>query len=98
MKFFKFYILTLFLVSGLGATAEAQPGDEAGPATGTVVETMVSGGYLYMKLEEQGIWIATSPLPEPVAVGDQVEYTGGMEMRNFQRFSQARSGHWARES
>jgi hypothetical protein len=36
-----------------------------------------------MKLEEQGTWIATSPLPQPVAVGDRVEYTGGMEMRDF---------------
>lgn len=83
MTLLRLFALIIVLISGVPAIAKAEPGTELGPTTDTVTETMVSGGYLYMRLEEQGIWVATSPLPRPVAIGDQIEYTGGMEMRAF---------------
>jgi len=49
--------------------------------TGTVAETMSVGSYVYVLLEENQKWIASSPVP--VKVGDQVEYTGGALMNNF---------------
>lgn len=53
---------------------------ETGPASGTVVETMESGGYVYIKLEN-GIWIAATTFA--VSVGDKVQYSGAMEMNDF---------------
>jgi hypothetical protein len=44
-----------------------------------------------MKIEEQDIWIATSPLSEPVYVGEQVEYSDGMELRDFHSRSLGRT-------
>jgi len=52
-----------------------------GPEGGSVAEAIVAGGYTYLRLEEPERWIATSALE--VFVGDQVEYSGGMEMRDF---------------
>ncbi|RLJ21965.1 hypothetical protein DJ030_03050 [bacterium endosymbiont of Escarpia laminata] len=49
--------------------------------TGTVTEAIDVGSYTYLRLKEQGIWIAASRLP--VVVGDKVKFSGGMEMRDF---------------
>jgi len=54
---------------------------EAGSATGTVAEAIESGGYVYLKLEEQGVWIAANAFA--VSKGDKIQYSGGMEMNNF---------------
>jgi hypothetical protein len=51
------------------------------PATGTVVESIESGGYVYLKLEEQDIWIAANTFA--VSSGDKIQYSGGMEMNDF---------------
>ena len=48
---------------------------------GTVAETMTSGGYVYVRLEEDGNWVASAPIP--IVVGDKVKYTGGMMMKDF---------------
>jgi hypothetical protein len=51
--------------------------------SGTVVETMASGGYTYLSIENSGVrrWAA---IPQSdVRVGQQVELAPGMEMRNF---------------
>ena len=51
--------------------------------TGKVAETMNSGGYTYICLENNGkkIWVA---MPETkVKVGQQVTCQPGMEMKNF---------------
>ena len=53
---------------------------ESGPATGTVAETMDSGGYVYMKLES-GQWIAASSFE--VSKGDRIQYGDAMEMNDF---------------
>lgn len=49
--------------------------------TGTVAETMNVGAYVYVRLEENDTWVASTPVP--VAVGDQVTYTGGAMMKDF---------------
>ncbi len=53
---------------------------EAGPVTGTVAETMESGGYVYIKLED-GVWIAANKFA--VSKGDKIQYSGAMEMNDF---------------
>jgi hypothetical protein len=62
---------------------------EPGSGTGTVAETMESGGYVYIRLEEQELWIATTPFA--VSKGDRVQYSGGMEMNDFHSKSLDRS-------
>lgn len=91
MKFLKSFLLIAVLILNAPAllAAETAPG----PSIGTVSETMLSGGYVYIKIEEQDIWIATSPLPQALVAGDQIEYSGGMEMRDFHSKSLDRTFH-----
>jgi hypothetical protein len=49
--------------------------------TGTVAETMESGGYVYVRLQEDDSWLASSPIP--VSVGDTVVFKGGALMKDF---------------
>lgn len=72
-------ICILLCYASMNLAADTEP--DSGQSTGTVTETLVSGGYIYLRLEEQGIWIATSPIP--VSMGDKIQYSGGMEMRDF---------------
>jgi len=72
-------VLLLFLI--LAVTAPTLRAEQSGARVGTVAETMQSGGYTYIRLQEPEQWIATGPLQ--VSPGDQVQYAGGMEMRNF---------------
>jgi hypothetical protein len=53
---------------------------EAGPVTGTVAETIDSGGYVYIRLEND-VWIAANTFA--VSKGDKVQYSGAMEMNDF---------------
>ena len=69
--------------SGNAATA---PGASVAPTagtSGTVRETMNSGGYTYVRLDTAtgSQWAATTETP--VAVGDQIEIAGGNEMPGF---------------
>ena len=48
---------------------------------GTVAEAINAGGYVYLKLEESGIWIAANSFE--VSKGDEIKYSGGMEMNAF---------------
>ena len=52
-----------------------------GKGTGTVAETMNSAGYTYVRLAEDGRWVA-GPTTE-VAVGDNVVYAAAVEMGQF---------------
>jgi hypothetical protein len=81
MKFLTSILMISLLVLPMQASMAEETDSEPGPAIGIVAETMDSGGYTYMRLAEQDIWIATATMP--VAVGDQVQYSGGMEMRDF---------------
>lgn len=53
---------------------------ETGPVTGTVAETLESGGYVYIRLED-GVWIAANTFA--VTKGDEIQYSGAMEMNDF---------------
>ena len=70
---------------GTPDAAEKKAGEAEGPSPvmGKVVETMNSGGYTYVLLENKGkkIWVA---MPETkVKVGDDVVFGPGQEMVNF---------------
>ena len=53
---------------------------ETGPVTGTVAETIESGGYVYIRLEND-VWIAANTFA--ASKGDKVQYSGAMEMNDF---------------
>jgi outer membrane lipoprotein-sorting protein len=90
--FFAVCVLFLGFAGGCTKKEAAAPASQAQPAaamqqasslSGKVVETMNSGGYTYVNLENNGqkTWVA---IPEtPVKVGQQVTCKPGMEMRNF---------------
>ncbi len=79
------FLNTLILIGVLILNAPETIATEAGPgsdlAVGRVVETIEAAGYVYLRLEEQDKWIATPIFA--VSVGDQIQYTDGMEMRDF---------------
>jgi hypothetical protein len=81
MKLFKSFLLFYVLIFYAPMNMAAEEELKNGLSMGTVAETVESGGYSYLRLEEQDIWIATTSVP--VSVGDQVQYSGGMEMRDF---------------
>lgn len=56
----------------------------AGPVhTATVIETMDSGGYTYVKVDEDGqVYWAAAPAA-PISVGDRASFTEQMNMVNF---------------
>ncbi len=72
---------TLIVTCALLFSASTSIANDESTGTGTVAETMTSGGYVYMRLEEDGAWVASSPIP--VAVGDKITYSGGMTMKDF---------------
>jgi len=97
MKRFKlvFAVCVLFLViaSGCSKKETSAPASQAQPAvnmgqgaislSGKVVETMNSGGYTYVSLENNGkkTWVAVPGTA--VKVGQEVTCQPGMEMKNF---------------
>ena len=90
-----FAVCVLFFVMAGGCTKkeaaapapQAQPGAATAPAgislSGKVVETMNSGGYTYVSLENNGkkTWVAIPATA--VKVGQEVTCQPGMEMKNF---------------
>jgi hypothetical protein len=85
-------IATLFAVSAFGAAEKAasQPNsavnakaDLVNTLTGKVVETMDSGGYSYICLEQKGkkTWFAVPQMA--VTKGQEMTFELGMEMKNF---------------
>ena len=87
----------LFLWNPVPANSFAQSGNDAGSAqgsksagnitmqsvSGTVVETMDSGGYTYARVENEGTqtWVA---LPKSrIVVGNEISCQSGMVMNNF---------------
>lgn len=88
-------VLVFVVVSGCNSSkkdvpapaSQAQPAANTAPAgislSGKVVETMNSGGYTYISLENNGkkTWVAIPVTP--VKVGQMVTCQPGMEMNNF---------------
>jgi hypothetical protein len=74
-----------------GSSAAAPDSDRGDTVTGTVLETMDSGGYTYLKLATpQGErWAAVSPAK--VAVGDRVTIVNAAVMTDFQARSLGRT-------
>ena len=77
-------VLSLSFFIGQAGAYGTAAGTSKGPSqSGTVLETMESGGYTYIKLDQDGkmVWIAVRRAN--VAVGDEVEYSEQMRMPNF---------------
>ncbi len=75
------FMKTLLITGILLICAPVLLANNENSGTGTVAETMTSGGYVYVRLEEDDSWVASSLTP--VSVGDKVRYTGGALMNNF---------------
>jgi hypothetical protein len=56
--------------------------NDSSSGTGTVVETMESGGYTYVLLKENNRWVASKTFT--VSIGDNVTYADAAEMGNFE--------------
>jgi hypothetical protein len=72
--------------AGMAASGDADGSagaDFQAPITGKVVETMNSGGYTYVQIDDGSKKIWAAGPPSTVAVGDQVIVGGGMLMRDF---------------
>jgi hypothetical protein len=88
-------VLVLVIASGCNSAkkeasapaSQAPPAATASPAepslSGKVVETMNSGGYTYVSIENSGkrTWVAIPATA--VKVGQEVTCQPGMEMKNF---------------
>jgi len=74
-------VLAMILICVLLFHAPSMMAADTSPVTGTVAETIDAGGYTYLRLEEPDIWIAAPTMA--VSEGDQIEYRGGMEMKDF---------------
>ncbi len=66
---------------GSHAPAPAVPANET---AGTVLETMDSGGYTYVRLQTGGSTVWAAGPQTTVKVGQTVRLAGGMPMQNFQ--------------
>lgn len=75
--------ICILLLQSPGLAAQTTTG------SGTVAEVIDVGNYVYLRLEEPEGWVATSPFE--VAVGDQVTFGNGAEMRDFYSKSLDRS-------
>lgn len=79
--------LLIFISSGLFGTAYATGGN----IKGKVIETMDASGYTYVQIDtgSEKIWGAAPTTA--ITVGDQIEFSSGMPMRDFQSKSLNRS-------
>ena len=69
------------------AMGPAQASDPGARHSATVLETMDSSGYTYMKVEENGRSYWTAGPPVGVAPGDQVTFVAQMRMQDFRSSS-----------
>ena len=73
--------LSSFFVASLLMAGEPPPA--TGAVEGTVTETMISGGYTYLMVNDgtRSVWVATRDCT--VSVGDKVQVPSTWEMRDF---------------
>ncbi len=94
------YILAALVAMALWGGA-AHAGNAAKQHSGTVLETMDSGGYTYMKVEENGQAFWAAGPPAEVAAGDEVSFVEQMRMHDFRSnsldrtFDEIRFVNWA---
>ena len=78
-------VLTVIFVLAIMAVMVAAPFAEANPGamSGKVTETMNSGGYTYVQIDQGGqkMWFAVPQTS--IKVGDQVAFQPGSMMQNF---------------
>jgi hypothetical protein len=74
-------LLPLLFCCALLSSAVPLYANGEGSGSGTVAETILVESYVYVRLEEDGTWLAAAPTP--VAVGDKVEYAAGIQMGEF---------------
>jgi len=65
------------------APPAAPPAADEGSVSGTVVETMSSGGYTYAKLDHGGTQVWTAGPETPLAVGAEIAKVSGTLMTGF---------------
>ena len=77
-------IALIVLVVTLAVPAGVRPSYAEEALTGKVVETMDSGGYTYVQIENNGkkTWVAVPKTK--VVKGQNISFAPGAEMRNFQ--------------
>ncbi len=75
--------MVLMLTTLIAGQSLANP-NMAAPISGKVIETMNSGGYTYVNLENKGkkTWVAVPQMQ--VTKGQQVSFQPGSEMINFE--------------
>src|SRR5271169_3128556 len=83
MKSLSVALLCIFVIT-IVFTSSSVVAQQSVTISGKVVETMDSGGYTYVRVEEKGekTWVAVPTTK--VKVGDAVTFQPGMEMKNFQ--------------
>jgi hypothetical protein len=74
-------LLSVFMISGSSVNSFAE---QARTLSGKVLETMDSGGYTYVHIENEGnkTWVAVPKTR--VEKGQNISFTPGSEMHNFQ--------------
>jgi len=72
---------SITIVGALLFFSSATIANEYTSGTGTVAETMDSAGYTYVRLEENGRWIAGKQLE--VSPGEKIKYENAVEMGEF---------------
>jgi len=79
MRYLVFCLLSSLLLAGL--VPQAMAGEEI--RRGTVVSTSGAEKYTYIEVDEQGktVWLAAKHME--VAVGDVIEFAGGVPMTDF---------------
>jgi len=77
-RFVMYAALGLFLFTANGASAAE--------LSGKVVETMNSGGYTYVRIENAGkkTWVAIPGTSKKITVGQKIAFGPGAEMNNFE--------------
>jgi hypothetical protein len=82
-------ISTFLVCCALLSAAVQLFANDISSGSGTVAETIYVESYVYVRLEEDDIWLAAAPIA--VAVGDRVEYRAGSQMVQFHSTSLERT-------
>ncbi len=88
------YLIAVFVTILLSVAVVSAEDDKKAEQSGeeshirTVKEAQAEGNYVYIKIEDDGkdLWIASMPslLKVKVEKGDQIEYMGGVAMKDFE--------------
>ncbi len=92
---YKYIIIVFIIVVFAGVTGFTEGKPAVSPSTGTIIETQRVSHYLYLLVNVEGekFWISTIAkyLPDDIAAGDTIEYTGGMLIQGFNSVAMQKS-------